>query len=112
MITALYNGYMHNFDAQFRALKIPEETHKKGAGYFTLTTEDDALWTILAVIGESNIMSYAGVKIKLIGKSSDEWYTKLRNLKFRAGTRISEFLHELRIFICTFLQFNWPMSTN
>ena len=98
----------HNFEHW----KFQKKPTKKGAGYFTLTTEDDALWTILAVISESNTMSYAGVKIKLIGKSSEEWYTKLRNLEFRAGTRISEFLHELRIFICTFLQFNWPMSTN
>lgn len=91
----------HNFEHW----KFQKKPTKKGA-------EDDALWTILAVIGESNTMSCAGVKIKLIGKSSEEWYTKLRNLEFRAGTRISEFLHELRIFICTFLQFNWPMSTN
>ena len=57
--------------------------------------------TILAALNENNAISYETVKRRLTEKYSGEEYkrhleSKRRNLKFRAITKIPEFLHDLR----------------
>ena len=90
------------FEAQCRALEISEEPNKRTWwDVLLVTTADDAFATILADLNENNAISYEAVKTRLTEKYSGEEYkrhleNKLRNLKFRAGTKIPEFLHELR----------------
>ena len=83
-------------------LKLSVEPNKRTwRDVLLVTTADDAFATILADLNENNAISYEAVKTRLTEKYSGEEYkrhleNKLRNLKFRAGTKIPEFLHELR----------------
>ena len=90
------------FEAHCRPLEISEEHNKrKWQDTLLVTTSEDAFATVLAALNENNTISYEAVKRMLTEKYSGEEYkchleSKLRNLKFRAGTKMPEFLHELR----------------
>ena len=84
------------FEVQCRVLEISEERD-----ILLVTTSRDAFATILATLNENNAISYEAIKKRLNEKYLGEEYkrhleSKLRNLKFRAGTKIQKFLHDLR----------------
>ena len=97
-----FTEWISQFEAQCSALDVSAaDDKKKWRDMLMVTTESDAFSTVTSEISADNAITYADLKAKLIVRYTGENYKryleiKLRNLKFRQGTNINEFLHELR----------------
>ena len=97
-----FDQWIAMFEAQCGALEVVEDNNKKRwRNLLMVTTEGDAFATVTNEIARDNNITYGVFKDTLKTKYGGQDYkrhlqTKLRSLKFRVGTEISEFTHELR----------------